>query len=325
MSKIHDTALKRDAPRSVNYIKETFEERVYIEIKNLLQAKDQFILQETFVKKLNAIFETDYTKIESKIILETVINGDDQTEEARFNFFIRDSLRDFIANFRYRMPRVLDREISKRTFIVESLSPIFRAFRNAFPDIKYDWIEKDVTSIQEANKMFEEDINPRKTDLLVIRSLDGLEIMNIEVSELPFKVTREHTVGDTKKLLMMSVCSLCRIFRNNLDCSVEIAKEIKTYSIQIIGDRLTLFSVSLIGKEKFLAVKLVSCLIPFSFDTIDYYTKIFNFFMVIRTEFVNQEKLQRKMYSSAPVDNSEKIRDWLTINFFHDLNLYQRI
>ena len=44
--------------------------------------------------------------------------------------------------------------------------------------------------------------------------------------------------------------------------------------------------------------------------------------MTIRTEFVNQEKLRRKMYSSAPVDNSEKVRDWLLLPddyFFYDL------
>src|SRR6185369_46577 len=222
---------------TINYVKESVEEGVYMEIKNLLQAKDRLILQEIIVKKLDALFETEYTKIESKIISETDINGYNQTEEVRFNFFVRDTLLDFVANFRYRMPRVLDREISERTFIVESLSPIFRAFRNAFPDIKYYWIEKNVSSIGEANNMFAEDINPRKTDLLVIRLSDGLEIMNTEVSGPPFKVRREHTVGDAKKLLMMSVCSLCRMLGNNLDCSVEIAKGIKTYSIQIISDR----------------------------------------------------------------------------------------
>ncbi|CAB4434332.1 unnamed protein product [Rhizophagus irregularis] len=148
---------------TINYIKETIEEGIYTEIKNLLQAKDRLILQDTLIKKLDTIFETEYTEIESKIHLETVIN-------------------DFVSNFRYRISRVLDREISKRTYIVESLSPIFRAFRNAFPDIKYDWIEKNVSSIKEANNMFAEDINPRKTDLLVIRLSDGLEIMNTEVS-----------------------------------------------------------------------------------------------------------------------------------------------
>ena len=75
-------------------------------------------MQKTFIQKLDAIFEIDYTKIESKIISETNINGDNQTEEARFNFFIRDVLLDFIANFRYRMPRVLEHKISERTYIV---------------------------------------------------------------------------------------------------------------------------------------------------------------------------------------------------------------
>ncbi|CAG8725563.1 11313_t:CDS:1, partial [Funneliformis mosseae] len=63
---------------------------------------------------------------------------------------------------------------------------------------------KKITSIKEANNMFAKNINPRKTDLLVICLLDGLEIMNTEVSESPFKVIREHTVRDAKKLLMMS-------------------------------------------------------------------------------------------------------------------------
>jgi len=44
--------------------------------------------------------------------------------------------------------------------------------------------------------------------------------------------------------------------------------------------------------------------------------------MTIQTEFVNQEKLRRKMYSSALVDNSVKVRDWLFLPddyFFYDL------
>ncbi|CAG8814096.1 36323_t:CDS:2, partial [Racocetra persica] len=40
------------------------------------------------------------------------------------------------------------------------------------------------------------------------------------------------------------------------------------------------------------------------------------------TEKPKREKLRRKMYSSAPVDNSEKVRDWLLLPddyFFYDL------
>ncbi|CAG8765531.1 3856_t:CDS:2, partial [Racocetra fulgida] len=204
---------------------ETIEEKIYIKIKEQLQMKDHLILKETFVEKLNKIFETDYKKIEAKIFNETITIGDSQTEEERFAFFVRHALLNFIANFKYRLPKVLDRNMSERTFIVECISPIFRAFRNAFPDIKYKWIEKNVTSIKEANNIFQDDICSRKTDLLVVYLSDGVEIISTEVS-----------VGDVKKLLMMSVCSLCRIFGNNLDCSIDDTKGIRTYSIQIIGD-----------------------------------------------------------------------------------------
>ncbi|CAG8708759.1 10088_t:CDS:2 [Cetraspora pellucida] len=307
---------------TIDYVKETVEVETYREIEKLFLMKNRLVLQESFVKKLESIFETEYSKIESKIIDLTIVEGDNQTEVAGFNFFVRYALLDFIANFKYRSPKVLDRNMSERTFIVECLAPIFRAFRNAFPDIKYDWIEKNVTSIREANNMFVDAISPRKTDLLVVRLSDGMEILNTEVSGPPFKATITHTVGDAKKLLMMSICSLCRIFGDNLDCSVNDAKRIKTYSIQVVGDRLTLFSVSITDQKKYLAVEIASCIIPFSFDSISYYTKIFNFFAIIQDEFKEQEKLRKKIHSSIPIVNNEKIRDWLYLpkdSFFYDL------
>ncbi|CAG8720416.1 1444_t:CDS:2, partial [Funneliformis mosseae] len=306
---------------TINYLKETTENKTFMEIKKIQKMNDQLILQESFIRKLEVIFETDYSKIESKIIEETTIKDGDQTEDARFNFFIRYTLLDFAANFRYKIPRVLDCDMSERTFIVECLSPIFRAFRNAFPDIKYGWIEKDVTSIKVTNNMFEYDISSRKVDLLIQRLSDNMEVMNTEVSGSPFKTAQPHAVGDIKKLLMMSVCNLCQLFRSNLDCSVKDAKGVRTYSIQVIGDRLTLFSVSLIDRKKYLAIELATCIIPFSFDSISHFTKIFSFFKTIRNEFKEQEKLRKKI--SNPADNiTERVRDWLFLPddaFFYDL------
>src|SRR5205085_1813064 len=112
-------------------------------------------------------------------------NGDESTEEARFNFFVRCSLMDFVTNFKYRAPRVLPRDMSERTFIIECLSPIFRSFRNAFPDIHYHWIEKEIGSIKDVNSMFNAKIRQRKADILVLRLSDGREIMNVEVSGPP--------------------------------------------------------------------------------------------------------------------------------------------
>jgi hypothetical protein len=145
-----------------------------------------------------------------------------------------------------------------------------------------------------------------------LRLSDATEILDIEVSGPSFNSTKQHTVGDAKKLLLISVCGLCKILSNNFDCLIEDAKGVKTYCIQAIGDRLTLFVTSLIDKKKYLAIELASCIIPFSFDAISCYAKIFNFFAVIRKEFVEKEKIQKKIRSFIPSDNNnEDIREWI--------------
>src|SRR5581483_4132147 len=111
-----------------------------------------------------------------------------------------------------------------RSYIVECLSPIHRAFRNAFPDVKYEWIEKDVKTLKDASNMFAINVRARKTDLLVLRLSDATEILHIEVSGPPYKPEKKHTVGDAKKLLMMAICNLCRILANNFDCPIDDAK-----------------------------------------------------------------------------------------------------
>lgn len=96
---------------TINYIKRINERNLFLEIKEMLKMSDQLILQESLVRNLEAIFATDYDEIESKIIEMTTNIGNNQTEEARFNFFIRYALLDFTVNFMYKTPRVLDRNI----------------------------------------------------------------------------------------------------------------------------------------------------------------------------------------------------------------------
>ncbi|CAG8665055.1 12410_t:CDS:2, partial [Funneliformis caledonium] len=267
---------------TIHLVKETIKEpTMYERVRNMLQSRNKLAMSDSIIKKLENIFQANYSEIESKIISETNIGDNQTSEEDRFMFFIRCALLDFVFRFRYLMPKVLDRDMLERSYIVECLSPILRAFRNAFPDVKYMWLEKD-------------------------------ELLNVEVSGPPYRLTKKHTVGDVKKLLIMAICSLCRLLGNSLDCNIEDAKNVKTYSIQVIGDRLTLFAVSLVEKRKYLAVELASCVTPFAFDAITCYMKIFNFFSVIRSEFVEQEKLQKKIRSFIPTDKfSENVREWL--------------
>ncbi|GES78841.1 hypothetical protein GLOIN_2v1804648 [Rhizophagus clarus] len=110
------------------------------------------------IQKLNSIFnnvsQSSYSKIESIIISEIKIDDNQTTDEDRFIIFIRYALLDFVSKFKFMMPKVLDRDMLERSYIIEVLSPILLAFRKAFPDVKYMWVEKDVRSIKEANIMF---------------------------------------------------------------------------------------------------------------------------------------------------------------------------
>ncbi|RIB16466.1 hypothetical protein C2G38_2316507 [Gigaspora rosea] len=163
---------------------------------------------------------------------------------------------------------------------------------------KYMWLKKDVRSIKEAILMFTSNFGERKTDLLILRLSDTREFLNVEVSGPPYR---------SKKNIR-----LCRLLGNNLDCNIEDAKNVKTYSIQVIKNRLILFAVFLAGKKKYLAVELASCIIPFTFDAITCYIRIFNFFAIIRNEFLEQEKLQRKIRAFIPTNNcSKNLREWL--------------
>ncbi|KAF0439682.1 hypothetical protein F8M41_004127 [Gigaspora margarita] len=122
----------------------------------------------------------------------------------------------------------IETETNNETILTQDLC----AFRNAFQDVKYEWVEKQVKSIKDTNDMFTTNIRSRKTDLLVLR-------------------------------------------------------------------------------KKYLAIELSSCIIPFSIKAIACYSKIFNFFAVIRNEFLEQEKLQKKIRSFIPSadEDNESLRE----------------
>ncbi|CAG8756504.1 405_t:CDS:2, partial [Rhizophagus irregularis] len=151
---------------TIHLVKETIEEPMYERVRNMLQSRNKLAM-------------TNYSEIESKIILETNIRDNQTSEENRFMFFIRCALLDFVFRFRYLMLKVLARDMLERSYIVECLFPILRAFRNAFPD--------------EANIMFTSNFGERKTDLLILRLSDARELLNVEVSGPPYRLTKKHT------------------------------------------------------------------------------------------------------------------------------------
>ena len=66
---------------TINYIENATEEKTFMEIKKMPQMNDRLILQESLIRRLEAIYETDYYEIESKIIEMTMVKSSYQTEE----------------------------------------------------------------------------------------------------------------------------------------------------------------------------------------------------------------------------------------------------
>ncbi|CAG8522125.1 2525_t:CDS:10 [Cetraspora pellucida] len=119
----------------------------------------------------SVITNSDYSTIVFKIIAETEVEDNEITEDTRFLCFIRNTLLDFTATFKFLTPKVINR------------------------------------------------------DLLILQLSDAVKILDIEVSGPPFNYTKKHTIGNAKKLLLLSVCSLCKILANNFDCSIEDVKQ----------------------------------------------------------------------------------------------------
>ena len=109
---------------TIYLVKETTESTLYEKIEKLLKMRNRLILKRPITEKLYAIFQADYSEIISKIMTETEAEDSETSEESRFLFFIRHTLLDFVAMFKYLSPKVLVRDMSERSYIVECLSPI---------------------------------------------------------------------------------------------------------------------------------------------------------------------------------------------------------
>ncbi|GES76049.1 hypothetical protein GLOIN_2v1804648 [Rhizophagus clarus] len=112
---IEESKRNKNNPISKQYVREennwSEKKKLFEEIERILQSRNKLVLEESILKKL---------------------------EEARFLFFMRHALLAFVAMFKYLTPKVLDRDMEERSYIVECLSPILGAFQNAFPDVKYE-------------------------------------------------------------------------------------------------------------------------------------------------------------------------------------------
>ncbi|CAG8605335.1 6734_t:CDS:10, partial [Scutellospora calospora] len=198
----------------------------------------------------------------------------------------------------------LERNIGERTYTAERIVPLFKALQSTYCEYKFHWIEIQVNSIKEMQKAFPNfDLIINKADGIGIKVSSNHVVIFIEVSGGPSNPDKNHIKDDAEKLLKEATFGLVLILRNYLDKSAEMAKNVKVYTIQCIGDRITLCDFSLIEKYRYKTAQIKSARLPFSFvEVADY----------LEDGLENQTKELHKLRLS-PNNCVPKVRDWLWV------------
>ncbi|CAG8440801.1 16008_t:CDS:10, partial [Acaulospora morrowiae] len=179
----------------------------------------------------------------------------------------------------------LRRDVSENTYIVDRIAPLFKAIQSVYNEYKFHWIEVELDCMREVKKIFP------KFDLPI------------------------NQADDSEKLLKEAVFGLVSLLRNYLDKSAEESKQLYTFIIQGIGDRLTLSKLCLINKHVYKVSQIKSATLPFEFIDVADYLAVFEFLYILVIELESQTRVINKLRLSRSADGVivPRIRDWIWI------------
>ncbi|CAB4428781.1 unnamed protein product [Rhizophagus irregularis] len=122
-----------------------------------------------------------------------------------------------------------------------------------------------------------------KVDGIGVKVASNKEIVFIEVSGGLENAILKHIKEDTEKLIKEVMFGLVSLLRDYLDKSAENAKNLRTFMVQCIGDRVTL----ILG--------------------------VFELLYALISGLINQTRELKKLMLSKSVDNNLSVRDWIWV------------
>ncbi|CAG8693662.1 9681_t:CDS:2, partial [Racocetra fulgida] len=146
------------------------------------------------------------------------------------------TLKEFYLMIKYNPKHDLVRHNSERKFLVERVSTPFKLVEYVFGTITTYWIEKEIMSTK-ATEFVDNPIGTpvsKKADALATDLTNNIDVMNMESSGGPFQQDRKHTLEDSEKISNTGVNILLTSLRKYLGASIETAKKLKTFNIQIV-------------------------------------------------------------------------------------------
>jgi hypothetical protein len=227
----------------------------------------------------------------------------------------RGTLIDFHTMICRAKNHTIERHASERKFILEQVSLPFKYIEYVFGLVTFNWVEKNMMMTKALQ--FVEDPDKKtttyKVDALAIVKENHREFATIEVSGGPIEQDRPHTLGDTKKTLMEGCEMLQGTLQQYLDASLEAAKQLKFYTMQVIVDRIVLVEIS-VHESGFKAVEVRGARWPFSWNSVVEYMHIFELIAYFMKNLRDQEKVINVMASEhrGIIEvKSTTVRQWL--------------
>ncbi|RUS27258.1 hypothetical protein BC938DRAFT_483507 [Jimgerdemannia flammicorona] len=260
----------------------------------------------------------------------------------KLRIIFRSTLIDFYVMVRYANNHTIERHASERKFLLERVSIPFKYVEYVFGLVTFHWVEKNML-FTKALQFVDDPDKPTttyKVDALAIVKTNHREFATIEASGGPIEQDRSHTLGDTEKALLEGVELLQGTLQQYLDASLETAKKLKFYTMQIIGmfcklsvvlitldlstslliqfcfftvDRIVLVEISM-HVSNFKAVEVRSARWPFSWNSVGEYMHIFELVAYFVKQLHEQEEVMKIVANEqrGVIEvKSATVRQWL--------------
>ncbi|CAG8449372.1 204_t:CDS:2 [Scutellospora calospora] len=170
-----------------------------------------------------------------------------------------------------------------------------------FQKYTFNWIEVQANCIKDAKMLFPEfDLKLNKVDRICFKVSSNKEVIFIKVSRGPENAILKHIREDTEKLIKESMFGLVALLRDFLDKNAKYVRNICTYIVQCIGDRITLSEFCLDRRHYYKISQIKSAILPFSFEEVENFIEVFELLYAL-------VKLILADFNS----NEPTIRDWI--------------
>ncbi|KAJ3160191.1 hypothetical protein HDU86_001027 [Geranomyces michiganensis] len=219
----------------------------------------------------------------AQILGESMTRTFDDVEEEKAFHVARAILMDFFHMVRYAPRATLPAHAAERKFLIEHIAPALKAIEHTYAVLKFKCrgkaslrvakrVEVQSQATKEVNLLQNPGASNASTysvDIIGVTGADESELAFVEQSGGPGVFARSHTSEGSVKVTNESINGCKARLREFLDAPAQSVTKLASLGLQIIRSRLTLFSVSIVGKGRFVAVDLKSCKLPLSWEEVD--------------------------------------------------------